>query len=514
MLTKNNLIGLMPASDGKNTINFPVVVNKKIITTLHKNTDKAALITKDIAPLFKGNTIEETCRNIWNFLKTEITYKKDLENQDIKLPNRFLKEGTGDCKSYSLFAGSILKNLNIPFAYRYTSYSEDPTPQHVYIVALKGKKNSQGLSEVIITDGVWKSFNNQKKYTYKKDFMPVRTLSGLEDEIGKIQLGKKIKQAAAKIQDKAKDTAVVKKAAQIQDKAKDTAVIKKAAQIQNKAKDTAVVKQAAQIQEKAKQAKAQIQAKAKQDIKQGSKKIVKLVRSGAAELKNIPKAAKVVLGAPERRAFRTLVALNFHNYANKLNANKDKTFAMWKKLGGIREELEKSINAGLKRKSILGIGCLNCRLKGQTIGDPATIAAALAAATPVILAFSAILKEAFSTIKAGKEAFSKQKTADENGSQDAILKLDTNQEGGPVEASPQLGPNFTDTTKQPDTNVYDSGRQVFNPFTGDQIYRNQESAPAPETKTAPAPEPEPETKKESSAAPLIIAAVAAKLLFF
>jgi hypothetical protein len=482
MITREQLLQLMPPSDGKITTNYSTIVNRNIIKTIHKESKKAAEITKNIAPLFKGNSIEDTCNNIWKFLKTQIKYEKDEYNQDIRLPNAFIQAGKGDCKSYSLFAHSILQNLDIPSAYRYTSYSADPTPQHVYVVALTGNNKVNG-SEVVVTDGVWNTFNKQKPFTFKKDFMEIRTLSGT-DEIGKLQLGKKIKQAAAKIQDKAKDTAVVKAAAKIQDKAKDTAVVKAAAKIQDKAKDTAVVKAA---------------AKAQNVVKQDAKKVVKLIEKGAAELKNIPQGAKVVLGAPARRAFRTLVALNFHSYANKLNADRDKTFAMWKKLGGISGELDNSIQAGLKRKAILGIGCVNCKIKNpyEQIGDPTTIAAALAAATPVIIAFSEILKEAFSAIKAGKDAFKKEEQliqpAEEKTQQNNPQPLDY----GPV--TPQYMNN--DGTTSPGV--------IINPNSpGTPNYYGGEINPV-----TPTPENS-DTEEKSSAAPLLLGALAVKLLFF
>lgn len=367
MITRQQILKLMPAANGQTVQNYSTVVNGNIIKTIHSNIDRAAAITKPIAYLFAADTVEGTARNIWNFLRYQIKYVKDDANQNIKLPNRFLSDGTGDCKSYSLFAASIFNNLGIKNALRYASYDKvNPTPQHVYSVAI----TDNSKCPVIITDGVWYKFNEQKKFTFKKDYMPINTLTGT-DEIGKF--GDGLKKAVAKVQDKAKGTAVVKQAAKIQDKAKGTAVIKKMAKVQDNAKGTAVVKQLAK--------------------QQSNLKVI--ARKGADILKQVPNAAKVVVNAPARRAFRTLVAVNFHNFANTLAAKGDETYILWKKLGGQREELEQSIRAGQSRKALLGIGCTQCQIRqNNEIGSVtlATVASFLAVATPVIIAFFGLLK--------------------------------------------------------------------------------------------------------------------------
>ena len=295
MITRAQILALMPPADGKTTLNSRDVINSDIIKQLHINSKRAREITAKAAPLFKGDNLETTCKNIWEFLKREIRYSKDGINQNIKLPNRFLLDGAGDCKSYALFTQSVLSNLGVKNAYRYASYSSvDPTPQHVYNVALNneisGNKKTPG---VIVIDGVWNKFNTQKKFTFKKDFMPIQTLSGTGDEIGKISLKGAIKQvqkAASKVQDAVKDTGIVKKAAELQDKAKDTKVVKTAAELQSGAKE---------------------------QVYSAGKKVLQVVDAAGELAKKLPNAAKMIVGSPARTAFRGLVALNFH--VNLLN---------------------------------------------------------------------------------------------------------------------------------------------------------------------------------------------------
>jgi hypothetical protein len=132
--------------------------NSDIINALHKYMPYAVDQSRKRASLFKGKDNLETCKNVWNFLKSNIRYVEDsIFFQDIKLPNRLIKDGKGDCKSYSMFAASILECLGIPYKFAYTSYTDSKTPQHVYVQTDSG----------IIIDAVWNKFNEEKIYTYK-----------------------------------------------------------------------------------------------------------------------------------------------------------------------------------------------------------------------------------------------------------------------------------------------------------------------------------------------------------
>jgi hypothetical protein len=132
--------------------------NGDIINALHGYMPYAIGQSKKRSSLFKGKNDKETCKNIWNFLKDNIRYVEDsIYFQDIKLPNRLIKERKGDCKSYSMFTASILECLGIPYKFAYTSYTDSKVPQHVYVQTDSG----------IIIDAVWNKFDDEKVYTYK-----------------------------------------------------------------------------------------------------------------------------------------------------------------------------------------------------------------------------------------------------------------------------------------------------------------------------------------------------------
>ena len=154
--------------------------NAQLQTALERALPGAVAQTKDIAPQFKGATDTDTCRKIFDFLKTKVKYDKDGFTQKIKYPSALLRDGRGDCKSYSLFTAAILKNLNIPFRWTYASYTPGVnTPGHVYITTDSG----------CICDVVWGKFNSEKK-PYNKFYksMNISYISGMEPAVGAINL--------------------------------------------------------------------------------------------------------------------------------------------------------------------------------------------------------------------------------------------------------------------------------------------------------------------------------------
>jgi hypothetical protein len=150
--------------------------NYQLRQIIFANTPKAIAQTKQIAQKFKGSSEYETAKKIFDFLKNDITYRADTTHQKVKLPSALLRERVGDCKSYALFTGAILSNLNIGWKYVLVSYRNDPTPTHIYVVTDSG----------IIIDAVWGKFNSEKQPTHKfyhkpKD-MRISTITGVKGQ--------------------------------------------------------------------------------------------------------------------------------------------------------------------------------------------------------------------------------------------------------------------------------------------------------------------------------------------
>ena len=173
--------------------------NVDIRKLLENLVPKAKSQMVDFSNQFKGKNDSDTCRKIFDFLRT-LQYKADKSEQIIKLPSALLRKKVGDCKSFSLLTAAILENLNIPYTFVYASYNSNPIPHHVYVVTQAG----------CIIDAVYGKFNQEKKpiYKYKKN-MNVRYMAGMNDcncsncsQMGKIGDGKakaKIKTATKKV---------------------------------------------------------------------------------------------------------------------------------------------------------------------------------------------------------------------------------------------------------------------------------------------------------------------------
>lgn len=291
----------LPRPDGLAVLNTANAYNPDIIRQIHANFPRAVSQVAAFSSQFSGGSPLQVAERVWSFVRSRVQYKKDPEgSQLIRFPSRFISDGEGDCKSYSLFIASILYNLGFSVCFRYASY--DPSsrvPSHVYVVASgpDGKK--------IIVDGVFSRFNDEKPPEFYKDYkMNVYSLSGV-DGIGRRKKGGKKKR------------------------------------------------------------------------KFGFFKGVK----------------KLALAVP-RRSLRTLVAVNFHGLASKLakvsTVNPAGLKRLWEKLGGKYPALLQSINKGKKRKRILGLE----GLEGEAfLGAAPAFAAILAAATPIIVALSSLIKK-------------------------------------------------------------------------------------------------------------------------
>lgn len=100
--------------------------------------EKYSFQTKKLAPKLKGQSIQTTVTNVYQFLYGHIQYQADGALQQLRSPActwKQRKQGV-DCKSYSIFASSILSNLGIKHFIRQIKqasfYPQEFT--HVYIV--------------------------------------------------------------------------------------------------------------------------------------------------------------------------------------------------------------------------------------------------------------------------------------------------------------------------------------------------------------------------------------------
>jgi hypothetical protein len=318
----------------KDSLHFNYGINRDIIKTINSNFNKSVKETKQIAPYLKGSTPEETCNNIWNFLKKQIKYVKDPDGyQYIKTPKRFLKEKTGDCKSYSLFSAGILKNIypKSEVFLRYSGYSDNKIPSHVYTILKLNNKS-------YICDGVYNKPLKEKQYKHKEDYkMKIYTLSGIDEENQNVEgWFKDLVKGAKKV-------------------------------VQNVGKG----------------------------IEKTAKSVAKGVTN---VVQKVTKGAKNIGLAPFRASFLGLVAINVKNLARKLKEANErdpaKLKSFWENWGGDYNQLTKTINSGSTKKMI-GYISQDDYFNSPTheIGEPVTATALVASAGPILIAVIKLLKQ-------------------------------------------------------------------------------------------------------------------------
>lgn len=164
VLNRANILPLMPkASDSFLRVKTDFDTSD-IISTILAVSNQYVSQTATIAKSFASSTIKKTAQNIFDFLMSNITYKVDPSgSQFVKVPSQLISDGFGDCKSLSLFTASVLHHLGIPYAFRFVSFGATAKYTHVYIIC-------GDMAKPILIDRVWKRFDSEKKYTFKKDF--------------------------------------------------------------------------------------------------------------------------------------------------------------------------------------------------------------------------------------------------------------------------------------------------------------------------------------------------------
>ncbi len=138
--------------------------------------------TAKLAQVLKGQTLRQTCSNVWHFLYGHIRYQKDEQGKEqIRSPARSWRDrGTGiDCDCFSVFASSLLTNLGIRHLLRITKYPHSKGSfSHIYVIV----PNDRGY---ITMDCVTDSFDYEVPYTEKKDFnMELQFLNGFDGSTG------------------------------------------------------------------------------------------------------------------------------------------------------------------------------------------------------------------------------------------------------------------------------------------------------------------------------------------
>jgi len=188
-----NLDYLFPKPIGKEEIVIGNASVKQTVAKMHEIVEQDyTLLTQATEKLFNINGSRiAISKNIFDFIFKHIKYNlekgEQLRNPAVtydlaqrkarefyKQYGYYSQDYSADCDDIAIFVAAILKNLNIPYAFRIASYTASGAFSHVYVITFdeEGKE--------IIIDPVYHRFNAEKtptkKTTYDKN---MNTLSGI-----------------------------------------------------------------------------------------------------------------------------------------------------------------------------------------------------------------------------------------------------------------------------------------------------------------------------------------------
>jgi hypothetical protein len=169
MISKNTILGkLTPFLNQQNVVVENQGVND-IISGILETHNKYLDEYDKIYPYFIGSDLQDTSKNIFDFLKKNVPYYiESNELQFLKSPSSIISTPS-DCKSYALFSCGVLDAIkrntgeDFEIIYRFASYDPfDKVPQHVFCVV-------RGEGEEFWIDPVLNKFNEKKKPYFFKD---------------------------------------------------------------------------------------------------------------------------------------------------------------------------------------------------------------------------------------------------------------------------------------------------------------------------------------------------------
>lgn len=141
-------------------------------TILYADARSGAFVLDGVECL-RGATERDTLYNVWRFVRGNITYRADRPGHErVKSPGALFAEKKGDCKSFSIALGAILRELGYNYKYRFVSYVPGDVT-HVYVIAT-------GRNGQYILDAVHNRFDEEVNYFQKKDIKPrLAAVSGI-----------------------------------------------------------------------------------------------------------------------------------------------------------------------------------------------------------------------------------------------------------------------------------------------------------------------------------------------
>ncbi len=168
-----HIIGPSPA---KWNVRYQYGDTKDIVRTiLHADRQMSQFVLPSVEML-RGATQKDTLRNVFEFVRDNITYVPDRPGFEVvRSPGYLMQSRVGDCKSFAILTAALVKALGFKYAYRFTGSTPTGPINHVYLVAF----TSDG-QEVVMDSTPPARFNRNPRHGRRKDILPgTKNLSGI-----------------------------------------------------------------------------------------------------------------------------------------------------------------------------------------------------------------------------------------------------------------------------------------------------------------------------------------------
>lgn len=189
MNVANDIGGLIKSSNGTKYIKTEFGDTKDIIDQVVEADAYDLDDVEEFAQEMRGGDIRQTCRNIFDFIVDNIQYKEDPDGQQwVCSPSWLYQRGYGDCKSFSKFIGSCLKQLNIDYLYRFCSGYASGDMHHVFVVAFDEAGRPIAIDATPDNANSRPTFGEEPYYVKKIDRRPAASKSA---KVGNRGMGKR-----------------------------------------------------------------------------------------------------------------------------------------------------------------------------------------------------------------------------------------------------------------------------------------------------------------------------------
>ena len=160
-----------PAKDSENFAGFGLADTKKLIADYCR---KYWRDCQAIANHLKGDSLLQSCFNLWHFMRHNIKYAYDSESrEEVRSPRRVWQDRFRgvDCDCLSVFAWCVLTCMGYYPVFELVAFNNKKAPSHIFVTC-----------DGIVVDRVWFVFNQRPPSITSREIYKVNLL----DNLGKL----------------------------------------------------------------------------------------------------------------------------------------------------------------------------------------------------------------------------------------------------------------------------------------------------------------------------------------